>query len=368
MSAPARRKPAKPAPGGARAPARPALIVTERLEGGRTRAALIDRGRLEDLLIDPPDRTAPAPEALWCARVDRLVPKMGAAFVRLGQGQTGFLRDAGDAREGESLLVQGISHPEPGKAIPVTRRLLFKTRTAILTPDAPGLNLSRRIRDGDARARLEAAVADTADAAGLPEGAGLIVRSLAEGAAEEAIDADVRAAVRAHAAALDALASAREPGLVAAAPDAATLALREWEGEPDASGFAGHDLDEALAALAGAEAPLPSGGWMAVEPTRALVAVDVNTAGLFAGAAALTANLEAAKDLPRQLRLRGLGGQIAVDFAPLPRKDRRRIEDALKGSFGRDPVETSLAGWTPLGLFEIQRKRERRPTADLLGD
>jgi Rne/Rng family ribonuclease len=112
---------------------------------------------------------------------------------------------------------------------------------------------------------------------------------------------------------------------------------------------------------------LPSGAWMAIEPTRAMVTVDVNTAGEFGGGAALTANLEAAKELPRQLRLRGLGGQVTIDFAPLPKKDRRRIEDALKTSFRRDPVDTALAGWTPLGHFELQRKRERRPLSELLG-
>ncbi len=113
-------------------------------------------------------------------------------------------------------------------------------------------------------------------------------------------------------------------------------------------------------------ADLPSGAWMAVEATRAMVTVDVNTAGEFGGGAALTANLEAARELPRQLRLRGLGGQVIVDFAPLRKSDRKRIEEALKAAFRRDPIETSLAGWTPLGNFELQRKRERRPLSELL--
>jgi Rne/Rng family ribonuclease len=113
-------------------------------------------------------------------------------------------------------------------------------------------------------------------------------------------------------------------------------------------------------------ADLPSGAWMAVEATRAMVTVDVNTAGEFGGGASLTANLEAARELPRQLRLRGLGGQITIDFAPLRKSDRKRIEEALKAAFRRDPIETSLAGWTPLGNFELQRKRERRPLSELL--
>ena len=109
-----------------------------------------------------------------------------------------------------------------------------------------------------------------------------------------------------------------------------------------------------------------SGGRLAVEATAALVAVDVDTAGGFGGGDGLTANLEAARELPRQLRLRGLGGQVVVDFAPVPKKDRRRVEDALATAFRRDPVETSLHGWTTMGLFEIQRKRERRPLLELI--
>ena len=113
-------------------------------------------------------------------------------------------------------------------------------------------------------------------------------------------------------------------------------------------------------------AELPSGGWMAVEPTRAMVTVDINTGGEFSAGAAVTANVEAARELPRQLRLRGLGGQVAIDFAPLKKVERRRVEETLKSAFRRDPVETTLAGWTPLGHFELQRKRERRPIAELL--
>ena len=70
--------------------------------------------------------------------------------------------------------------------------------------------------------------------------------------------------------------------------------------------------------------------------------------------------------VPRPFRRRGLGGQIIIDFAPLRKTDRKRIEEALKAAFRRDPVETSLAGWTPLGNFELQRKRERRPLSELL--
>jgi Ribonuclease G/E len=97
-----------------------------------------------------------------------------------------------------------------------------------------------------------------------------------------------------------------------------------------------------------------------------MVAVDVDTGSDFSKNAAATANLAACAALPRQLRLRGLGGVVLVDFAPVKKGARQGIENALKRAFASDPVETVLGGWTPLGNFEIQRKRERRPFAEVL--
>ena len=340
-----------------------ARVVTERLADGRTRAALLEGGRVEDLLVDPPPgEDAALPEALYAGRIERLVPKMGAAFARIGPGRTAFLREAKGLREGDWTPLQVVSHPEPGKAPPVTRRVLYKTRTVILTPEAPGVNLSRRIAKPAERERLRAAALAALEREGMDAAAppGLILRSLAEGAEADAIGADIAAARAAWATIEADFAAAREPGLLRPAPAAAEMALREWPGRA-AEGFAAHDIDELLEEAAGARVALPGGAWMAVEATRALVGVDVNTAGDFGGDAALSANLAAARELPRRLRLAGLGGVITVDFAPLARRARSRVEDALRTAFARDPVETSLAGWTTLGLFEIQRKRERRP-------
>ena len=83
-------------------------------------------------------------------------------------------------------------------------------------------------------------------------------------------------------------------------------------------------------------------------------------------AAALKVNLAAAKALPRALRLRGLGGQVVVDFAPLSKGNRRQVETALRAAFKTCPVDTALVGWTPLGHYELQRKRERVATGPLL--
>ncbi|MDZ4065298.1 MAG: ribonuclease G, partial [Tabrizicola sp.] len=141
--------------------------------GGRNAAALLVDGRLEDLVVDPTDDT-PVPGAIYRAIADRPVKGQGGIFVKLPHG-SGFLRQISGISPGQRLLVQVTGPTEPGKATPVSARLLFKSRFAIITPDAPGLNISRRIKDEDLRADLTAIAAD--QMAGAAETLGLILRS-----------------------------------------------------------------------------------------------------------------------------------------------------------------------------------------------
>jgi Ribonuclease G/E len=258
--------------------------------------------------------------------------------------------------------VQVTGAAEPGKAVPVTDRVLFKSRYAIVTPDAPGLNLARGITDEAERARLLGVAHE------VMEGPfGLILRSAAEGAPEEEVAADI-------AAMLD-LATAVTDDMNGSVPECLTegdgphlAAWREWRAETvvtEPGGFAREGVLDMIETLRSPEVDLGA-GMMVVEPTRAMIAVDVNTGGDTSPSAGLKANLAAARALPRALRLRGLGGQVTVDFAPMSKAHRRQIEQSLQGSFRNDPVETSLIGWTPAGNFELSRKRERAPTLRLI--
>jgi Rne/Rng family ribonuclease len=105
---------------------------------------------------------------------------------------------------------------------------------------------------------------------------------------------------------------------------------------------------------------------MFVEQTRAMATVDINTGADLSPAAALKVNLAAVQDLPRQLRLRGYSGQIAIDFAPMTKRDRKPIEAALRAALRTCSVATEFVGWTPLGHGELKRKRERAVLNDLL--
>lgn len=336
--------------------------------GGRPAAALMVDGRLEDLLIDPPDGGAPGIGAILRGVCDRPLKGQGGMILRLPAGQTGFLKQGKGLAPGQPLLVQVTGLGIDGKATPVTTRLLFKSRLAIVTPDAPGLNIARGIKDEAERDRLQEIAHDAMQ--GAPEGFGLILRSAAEGADADDLAADI-AAMRDLAEAVSAD-RAGEAELLVDAPDAHLLAWRDWslpapdeviEGE---GCFEDHGVHEAIAVLQDRRVPLAGGASMVVEPTAALVAVDVNTGPDTSLAAGLKANFAAAKDLPRQLRLRGLGGQVTLDVAPMPKKERRRFEDALRRALRLEGSDTVLAGWTPLGMFELQRKRDRLPLSALL--
>lgn len=324
---------------------------------GREAAARITDGQLDELLVES---DLPRPGAIYRARADRPMKGQGGMFLSTPDGSA-FLRQVKGLSPGAPLLVQVTGYAEAGKAIPVTTRLLFKSRFAIVTPGAPGINVSRRIKEDDARDALQEIAHDALSEAPLPEGAGLILRSSCEAGEPDAIKDDILAMSRLAA---QVLADAEgAPELLVEGDGPHALAWRDWtdpaEVDADAGSFARHGVDEMIETLLSPRVALPAGASMLIEPTSALVAVDVNTGGDSSPAAGLKANLAALRDLPRQLRLRGLGGQIVIDPAPCPKKDRRQLEQVLKAALKRESVETIVAGWTALGLLELQRKRDR---------
>ena len=338
------------------------IVVLGQLHGLEAAALMVD-GRIEDLLVDSSEALALAPGAICRGRVERQMKGQGGVFIALPGGEKGFLREARGLTPGQSLLVQIAGGTEPGKALPLSLRLLFKSRYAIVTPGAPGINVSRRIQDEDLREGLQAIAGVVMEGSDM----GLILRSACEDVEDGELAEDI-AAMRDLAEAV--LADAEgAPELLVDAPGPHEAAWRDWaEPAPDevVEGFEDHGVLEAVDALRGPRVALPGGGHMMIEPTRALIAVDVNTGADTSPAASLKANIAAARDLPRQLRLRGLGGQVVVDFAPIPKKDRTALEQQLRAAFKGEAAETSLAGWTPLGLFELVRKRDRVALAQLL--
>ena len=377
--------------------------------GGKTHAAWIVNGQVTDLLIDPPlvdlgdgptseqRPEMPVPGAIYRGKVTSKSSAIGT-FVDLGHGQSAFLRSRTKHRPGTWINVQIETYAETGKAAPASDRLLFKGQLTILTPSAPGVNVSRAIKALEERERLQSVI-DAAkqdlqadrDLGPVLHDAGVIVRTAAAGAEPNWLAADLLRVARMG---TEVLHAGEMPGLLSQRHHALSVATTDWlQPAPGQICVASQDEDlfqaiqtrvtnpewraridrsmrdpfdhfgvwDQIAELKNARVDLPSGGWMAIEPTRAMVTIDVNTGAQFSDGAGMSASIEAARAMPRELRLRGLGGQITVDFAPIKKMHRKKIEETLKSAFRKDTVSTTLAGWTPLGNFELQRKRDRRP-------
>lgn len=320
--------------------------VYGKVQGFEAGALIVD-GRLEDFIVDT---DAPRPGTIYRAKTTRPAKGQGGMFLDTPDGSA-FMRNAKGVPTGKHLFVQVTGYAEPGKAIPVTDRILFKSRYSIVTPGKPGINIARSIKDEEMRVTLRETAHVFAEDL---RGCGIIIRSAAAGADLDAVQGDIEACLDVALVALGDTDTAVEKMIEG--PDVKEFAYREWP-----EGASGGDIDDCFAQAMRPAFQLPGGGRMTVEATRALVAVDVDTGGDTSPAAGLKANIAAARNLPRLLKIKGLGGQVVVDFAPMPKRDRKTLDNTLQAAVRADDVETTLVGWTTMGLFELNRKRGRLP-------
>ena len=360
--------------------------------------ALVADGRLIELRIARRDRPSPV-ESIFLGRLERVMPELGAAFVDIGIGQSGFLRAEDRAGiegwppVGAPVVVQVRSDGEEGGKGPrLSMDVAVAGRYLIYRPLSTGVHFSRRIGGEAERERLSSHVRD------LLEG-GLVLRTAASGVSGDLLRADAMGvlerweALRRHA--LDvpppADLTARMPG----ERDPIERALRDhgaslqeliiddrgrasrlqdelerrqekirvrWHGGPmpifDIDDVAGQ-IDTALAR----RIALPSGVEVLFEPGETLVANDVDSAGAGgrqgrAPRRPVDINLEAAPAIAQQLRLRNLGGPVVIDFVTMRSAyDRDKVQAALAEALADDPVPSQLYGFTRLGLFELTRAR-----------
>ncbi|MCI4666354.1 MAG: ribonuclease E/G [Neomegalonema sp.] len=351
------------------------ILVDDR--GGREIAALIARGALQDLLVAA-ERAGPQVGEIWAARIDKPASRSagGGYFLDLG-GMRAFLPGGGSRSPGEPVKVEITRAAEADdlhtKAAAATEKLNFAGPYLAHTPSTPGVNVSRKISDPAERARLAAALA------GLEQHGGFVLRTAAAGRNGDLLrgEAEAQLAAAAEIQAAPPLPPRRlraAPGLVAQArtlwPDA-TLETAAPGLPADERPLARRGLEAELARLLSPKVDLTgpglSGAWMACERPAAAVVIDVNAG---ASRSAQAVNLAALAEIPRQLRLRGWGGQILIDLAAI---DRGRSEDAEKAraryiaalKAAADPPLRVL-GFGPLGMLEARRNRDRTPIETLL--
>jgi ribonuclease G len=340
-------------------------------------------------------------------RIEKVVPAMDAAFVAIGLERSGFLsgQDArslgGDTigrsvHEGQAVLVQVVKDPIGEKGARLSTNLSLAGRYGVITPGKPGIHFSRRIEDAPEQARLAEITKGL-----LPPDMGMILRRASVGIVREELERDVAALLSDWEKILAAKNLSRPPvtlhrdlgpieralrDLVTA--ETACVVIDDGQALLDARDYCrkfirdaeaklhhfmgpGGLLDEwedDIERLQQPRAPLASGGWITIETTEALTAIDVNS-GSFSqsggrGETALAVNLEAASEIARQLILRGLGGLIVVDFIQMEsERDRARIVVALEKALAASAAPARVSSMSELGLVTITRRRQGEPLA-----
>ena len=364
---------------------------------------------------------------IMLGRVQRVLPGMQAAFVDVGLDRAGFLgaREArcladlpgfeddrtpkiGDCvREGEEVLVQVVKDPIGEKGARLSANVTVPGRLLVMVPNQSGIALSRRIEDEEERARLlalgDAMLADTNSS--LIPGAGYIVRSAGIGATLADFREDAERLAEIWRPVLAKRQSAGVPATLYNDLDPVERTMRDEvdaqtsrvliddahafeaarayckrampEAESKIELFQGpgmlfdmYDLEDEIDRLTRPRVPLKSGGWITIEGTEALTAIDVNSGSFTAATGleetSLKVNLEAADEIGRQLCLRGVGGLIVIDFIHLNEPANvEQVLDVLRASLAKDRTPTQISGMSEFGLVEITRKRLRDPLVKL---
>lgn len=383
-------------------------VMVVRQKGDRTQVAVLEDGVLVEHYVTR-GASASMVGNVYLGRVQNVLPSMEAAFVDIGRGRNAVLY-AGEVnwdaagldgqpkrielamKSGDAVLVQVTKDPVGQKGARLTAQVSLPGRFLVYVPDGSMTGISRKLPDTE-RTRLKAILKRV-----MPENAGVIVRTAAEGAPEDALEQDVARLAETWQQIEAAAAKATPPTLLHGEPDLAIKVVRDLFNEdvtrlvvsgdqvwaslseyiggvaPDLAGrlehwvkqgdvFAEYRVDEQLMKALDRKVFLPSGGSLVIDRTEAMTVVDVNT-GKFTGQGGnleqtvTRNNLEAAEEIVRQLRLRDIGGIIVVDFIDMVLESNRDLVlRRLVECLGRDRTKHQVAEVTSLGLVQMTRKR-----------
>ena len=382
------------------------MVITE--HGERDQIAVLEENVLVQHYVTRTGATSMVGN-VYLGRVQNVLPGMEAAFVDVGRGRNGVLY-AGEVnyrpedlegpaprieqvlKSGQAVLVQVTKDPMGGKGARLTAQISLPGRFLVFAPNQSLSGISRRLGD-DERKRLKTIMRKIK-----PEEHGVIVRTAAEGASDEALTHDLERLVRQWDEIQREAKKVKAPAVVYEEPELTVRVVRDlftdeeyrelvtdsrniydkimtYVGDiaPDLApkikfhdgklpAFEEHRIEEQIHKALDRKVWLPSGGYLIIERTEAMTIVDVNT-GKSVGKTNLeetvvNTNLEAAQEVARQLRLRDIGGIIVVDFIDmLLEKNKSQVEDTMKEAMALDKTRSQVFEIGPLGLMQVTRKR-----------
>ena len=380
---------------------------------GEQRVAILEDDRVAEVYLERPERRSIAGN-IYLGTVDNVLPGMEAAFVEIGLEKNGFLyvdeivvpelegkRHHGKKitdliARGQQIMVQAVKDPMKTKGARLTTEISLPGRFLVFVPQGEGLGVSRRLDDAE-RARLK----DVIKGLNAKEG-GIIVRTAAEGASAEDIERDLVFLQRLWKTIQAKAKNAKAPALVYQEAELPLRIVRDlFAGDFESAQidhdrtykrivgylkktsphmlervhhykektplFEGTGVDAEIRSTLNRRVDLPSGGYLIFDYAEAFTVVDVNT-GRFVGSRSKNStgrledtitknNLEAVKEVVRQLRLRDIGGIIVIDFIDMANpKNRATVEEALRTELERDRTKTYVVEISPLGLVEMTRQ------------
>lgn len=389
-----------------------------------TRVAILEDGVLAELMLDRPNSGRIVGD-IYLGRVDAVLPGIQAAFVAIGTEKSAFLHvsdladevreENGDeeadgdgererkryppiqslVQKGQSLIVQVTKEPIGTKGPRVTAQISLPGRYLVYMPKSSHVGVSRKIEDREERVRLRALAREILPA----DGGGLIVRTVGEELTREAFarefnslrktwkkiqrhtentkpPARVHQEAKLTAGIIRDVFSEKVDSLIidsadiyhevrayldSVDPDLLSR-VQLYEGEEPL--FSKYEIEDEIKKAFDRRVQLPTGGYIVIEPTEALVSIDVNT-GRYTGKkdpekTILRTNLEAAREIARQIRLRDIGGIVVCDFIDMEDEaNRERVLQELRTHLGRDRARTKAFEISELGLVEMTRQRVR---------
>ena len=383
-------------------PERKIILVTD--DGEELRVALVEDGRLSEIYIERPDRKSYLGD-IYQGKVENVMSGIDAAFVDFGLEKNGFLyvdevtvpegekraRRITDAlKNGQQVLVQVTKDPMGHKGARLSTKISLAGRYLVYVPGGSGVGVSRRLRQSE-RERLRDISKELK-----PKNAGLIVRTIAEGHRLEDLKRDLQYLSRLWTRLKKKAETVAAPGLVHKEVDISLEVTRDLFNQSCESLivddpkrhkaivsflnkeapellpkvhlhtgeeplFIAYGIDEQISRALERRVPLPSGGNLMIDHAEALTVIDVNT-GRFTRGKGLEdtitkTNIEAAKEVVRQLRLRDIGGIIIIDFIDMAHaKNRELVLATLEAELETDRTKTYVVELSPLGLVEMTRQ------------